>query len=280
MLHALGAAVMLRHRRGIKLDALIQVGDLGAFPSPERWDEPSRRFAADSPAQGDFFRLLDPAPRLAEGVRLALEEVPAFLFVSGNHEDHDWLATLHGEAAVTPVDPLGAYRHVACGQVVDVAGQRVGFLGLADMPGRLDFDPDAYAQFRAAVPGSVDILITHDGPHGMSRNVHGVTQGSAKLTALIEHLQPRLHVSGHYHHESGPRQYGRTRSYALAQLVPPKITRWSPEPVNPGQSVAAGGVALLDTDTDTFEYIGDPWLAEVSGDDLDLAALVTAARAS
>ncbi|GAA0994504.1 hypothetical protein GCM10009555_087110 [Acrocarpospora macrocephala] len=276
VLHALGAAVMLQNRRGITLDALIQVGDLGAFPSPERWDEPSRRFGANSPAQGDFFRLLDPSPHLAEGVRLALAGLPPFLFVSGNHEDHEWLATLHQASAtdVTPVDPLAAYHHVACGQILDLAGQRVGFLGMVDMPGKMDFDPDAYAHFLTAEPGSVDILITHEGPYGMSRNVHGHVQGSAKLTKLIEHLQPRLHVSGHYHHENGHRHYGRTISYALAQLVPPKITRWDPNPVNPQQQVAPGSIALLDTDTGTFDYIHDPWLAEISGDDLDLAKLV------
>ncbi|GIH23667.1 hypothetical protein Aph01nite_19770 [Acrocarpospora phusangensis] len=275
VLHALGAAVLLQDRRGVELGASIQVGDLGAFPSPERWDAPSRRFGADSPAQGDFFRLLDPTPELAEGVRLALAQVPPFLFVSGNHEDHDWLETLHRAAGadVTPVDPLGAYHHVTCGQILDVGGRRVGFLGMVDVPGKMDFDPEAYAMFENAEPGSVDILITHEGPYGMSRNVHGVVQGSAKLTRLIERLQPRLHVSGHYHHENGDRVYGRTRSYALAQLVPPKITRWSPDPVNPDQRVAAGSIAVLDTETYAFEYVHDAWLADVRGDDLDLREL-------
>ncbi|SEG95772.1 Predicted phosphoesterase [Nonomuraea solani] len=280
VLHALGAAVLLQDRRGIRLDAVIQVGDLGAYPSAERFDESSRRFGRDHPAQGDFFRLLDPSPSFAEGVRLALGKIPSVLFVSGNHEDHDWLASLHEAAGaeVVPVDPLGAYRHVACGNVVEVAGQRVAFLGLIEVPGKMDLDESAYARLTAVEPGGVDILVTHDGPYGMSRDRRGNVQGSPKLTRLIEHLRPRLHVSGHYHHPNGPRRYGRTTSYALAQLVRPKITRWEPEPVNPGQRVTAGSIGLLDTETGGFEYIEDEWLADVKGDALDLAGLIATTR--
>ncbi|MEU8143835.1 metallophosphoesterase [Nonomuraea sp. NPDC048901] len=276
VLHALGAVVALRKRRELRLDAVIQVGDLGAYPSFDRWDEASRRFGRDHPAQGDFFRLLDPSPAFAEGVRSALGRVPGVLFVSGNHEDHDWLASLHDAAGaeVVPVDPLGAYLHVACGNVVEVAGQRVAFLGLIEVPGKMDLDESAYARLMAVRPGDVDVLVTHDGPYGISRDRRGNVQGSAKLTALIEHLHPRLHVSGHYHHPNGPRRYGRTTSYALAQLVRPKTTKWEPEPINPEQRVTAGSIGLLDTETGDFEYVQDDWLAGISGDALDLAELI------
>jgi hypothetical protein len=278
VLHALGAAVMLGSRRAVRLDALVQVGDLGAFPTPERMDEPSRRFGAGNPAQSDFFRLLDPPPRVADGVRLALGRVPPFLFVSGNHEDHEWLAALHREdgRGPVPVDPLGLYRHVECGSVVEVAGQRTAFLGLIEATdGSMDLDPAAYERLMGTEPGSVDILVTHDGPYAMSE-YRGQVQGSAKLTALIERLRPRLHVGGHYHHENGPRRYGPTVSYALSQLVGPKTAK-DGSPVNPRQQVAPGSVGLLDTETYAFEYIHDDWLADVHGDDLDLAALVASA---
>lgn len=276
VLHALGAAVVLQRRRGIRVDAMVQVGDLGAFPSAERLDEATRRFIVGSPAEGDFFRLLDPSPRLAVGVRAVLERVPAFLFVSGNHEDHEWLAALHraAGAVVTPVDPLGAYRHVACGSVVEVAGQRVAFLGLIESD-RMDYDAEAYGRLLAAEPGSVDVLVTHDGPHGLSE-YRGALQGSAKLSRLIEHLQPRLHVGGHYHHQNGPRRYGSTVSYTLADLVGAKVNHRTSEPVNPLQQIKPGAIGLLDTETYDFEYVHDAWLAEVSGDELDLAGIIDA----
>ncbi|OHV37112.1 hypothetical protein BCD49_18195 [Pseudofrankia sp. EUN1h] len=279
MQHALGAAILLQERRGIRLDAVVQVGDLGAYPSEERYDEPTRRFGRDHPAQGDFLRLLDPSPSFAGGIRLALGRIPSALFVSGNHEDHDWLETLHAAAAgaeIVPVDPLGAFRHVSCGSIVEVAGQRTAFLGLIEAAGYMDLDETAYGRLMALDPGAVDLLVTHDGPYGMSRNYRGDVQGSTKLTRLLEHLQPRLHISGHYHHPNGPRVYGRTTSYALAQLVRPRVTRGESTPPNPEQRVTAGSIGLLDTDTDAFAYLDDDWLAEVHGDALDLAALVAA----
>jgi len=281
VLHALGALVLLQDRRGIRLDAVIQVGDLGAYPSADRFDEPSRRFGRDHPAQGDFFRLLDPSPSLAGAVRSALGHVPPVLFVSGNHEDHDWLAGLHEAAGteVVPVDPLGAYRHVSCGTVLEVAGQRVAFLGLIETAGGMDFDGRAYARLLGLAPGSVDVLVTHDGPYGLARDRRGGELGSAKLSRLLEHLRPRLHVGGHYHHANGPRHYGPTVSYTLAQLVRPKATRWESTPANPEQRVTAASIGLFDTDSSGtgstgFAYVADEWLAEAHGDALDLAALV------
>ncbi|MFC5183496.1 metallophosphoesterase family protein [Actinomadura harenae] len=274
VLHALGGAVLLARHREVELDAIVQVGDLGAFPGPERWDDASRRFGADHPAQGDFFRLLDPTPQMAGDVRRALERIPPFVFLSGNHEDHDWLARLHeAGGTLTAVDPLGAFRHVPCGHIADIAGQRTAFLGKIEKPGPTDFDPGAYARLMDVEPGSVDVLVTHDGPYGLS-TWRGVTQGSRKVTALIEHLRPRLHVGGHYHHEHGPRRYGPTTSYTLAQLVGPKANKRDARPINPRQQIAPGSIALLDTRTYAFEYVHDAWLADVHGDELDLAALV------
>ncbi|WP_084265184.1 metallophosphoesterase family protein [Actinomadura macra] len=277
VVHALGAVVLLQRHRQIQLDAVVQVGDLGAYPSPGRWDDSSRQFGAGHPAQSDFFRLLDRAPRVAESIQRALEEVPPVLFLSGNHEDHDWLAWLHetSGAAVTPVDPLSAYHHVACGHVADVGGLRTAFLGMIESPGVMDFDADAYDALMAAEPGSIDVLVTHEGPHGMSNDRHGKAQGSAKLSRLIERLQPPVHIGGHYHHENGPRSYGRTASYALGQLVEPKVSRWDPVRDNPQQQVMRGSVGLLDTATLDFEFVHDDWLADVSGDELDLAGLLT-----
>jgi Icc-related predicted phosphoesterase len=275
VLHALGALAALQNHRGIRLDAAIQVGDLGAFPTPERMDEPSRRFASENPAERDFFRLLNPSPELASAVRSVLERVPPILFVSGNHEDFAWLATLHtaAGAAVVPVDPLGAFHHIECGHQLTVAGQRIAALGLIEEPAKLDLDPTAHASLLAAEPGTVDILITHEGPYGMCEDWRGKPMGSPKLAALIDQLQPRLHVSGHYHHENGPRHYGRTHSYALAELVYPKTNRRRPEQANPDQRLIPGSIGLLDTDTYAFEYLHDDWLTEVRGDDIDLGQL-------
>ncbi|HVX43982.1 MAG TPA: metallophosphoesterase, partial [Mycobacteriales bacterium] len=219
--------------RGLDVDLAVQVGDLGAYPSYSELPDEDRAFIDGSPAQGDIFGLLDGS--------LILESVP-ILFITGNHDNAGWLDSLHSTEKVVAIDASGIFRHVACGTVLDIDGVRFGFLGGVEEPEwGLDIDLDA-----AAGLAGVDVLVTHDGPYGLAV-WEGRTQGSAKLAGLIGRIQPRLHVHGHYHHRNGPRRYGRTRSYGLAQLVPPV-------PRNPDQRIAPGSIGILDTATLSFSY--------------------------
>lgn len=221
--------------RALNVDLAIQVGDLGAYPSYADLPAEDREFVDTNPAQGDIFGLL------AGSLTMELD-VP-ILFITGNHDNAEWLKSLHCRQSVVPIDPLGIFAHVDCGTVLDVAGLSFGFLGGIEEPEwGLDIDLAA-----AAALSGVDVLITHDGPYGLA-TWEGKTQGSAKLAKLIDDMQPRLHVHGHYHHVNGPRAYGRTESYGLAQLVPP-LDR------NPDQDVADGSIAVLDSTTLEFAYV-------------------------
>ncbi len=173
-----------------------------------------------------------------------------------------------------PIDDFGIFEHVADGVVMDVGEVTFAFFGRIDAPGAalFDFDRAALEALLAVDGGSVDVLVTHDGAYGMSEGWNGRVQGSLALTQLIEHLRPRLPVSGHYHHVTGPRSYGATTSYALAQLVAPKTKPYRTDSVKPDQQVSPGSLALLDTDTWAFRYVTDRWLEDIRGDDIDLAA--------
>lgn len=224
--------------RALDADMAIQVGDLGAYPGYADLPDDDREFVDANPAQGDIFGLLDGS--------LTLEVDIPIHFLTGNHDDADWLNSLHSQESIVPVDPLGVFRHVACGTVIGTAGLRIGFLGGIEDP-EYDLDIDLGA---AAHLDGVDVLVTHDGPYGLA-TWEGRTQGSPKLARLIDVLQPRLHVHGHYHHVNGPRVYGRTISYGLAQLVPP-LDR------NPDQHIADGSIGIVDTATLRFTYCRAP----------------------
>lgn len=225
-----------------------------------------------------MLRVLEPDDSVAEALEAARQAlgVPVH-FISGNHEDFAWLRQLHDHAGaeVVAIDPLGIFHHVADGHVAELANARVACLGKIDAPGmRFDLDPPAYDRLMALPAGSVDILVTHDNPVGVPPGYLSREGGSKRLTRLIDQLQPPLHVCGHIHRVHGPREYGRTRSYTLGLLVPPKRDRWNGEPINPEQRVAGGSLAIADTDAGTFEYVHEPWLDEIAGDDFSLGDFI------
>jgi hypothetical protein len=266
-LHTLGALVAWPPERRPLLDAVILVGDVGAFRTRAAFDrEPGAHYAVDNPAQLDWFRVLDPDDDLRATLARARERLPApLLFISGNHEEHAWLDGLHGDGPVVTVDPTGLFAHVADGSVLDVAGRQVGALGriewVDDRPFALDHA--AYQRLWDLGPGAIDILVTHDGP-----------ARSARVRALVERLRPRLHVSGHYHHADGPLRYGPTESWQLDQVVAPRANGRRPWKANPHQVIRSGALGVYEIDRDAFHFVTGEWLSEVRGDDLDLASLL------
>lgn len=277
--HALAATIALQTMHQCRFDAVIQVGDFGAHPAVGAVPLNERPYLDENPAQGDVFAALSPDPAFADqlaAVKARLPE-PGMLFISGNHEDDAWLASLHDQAAgapVVPIDPLSVFHHVRSGEVLTLGdGTTLAVVGGCAAPGLpFDLSGDALARLHSLEPGSVDVLVTHDGPHGICENWQGRIQGSRRISRLIEHLQPRIHVSGHYHHADGPRSYGATRSWMLAQLVAPKSDRWGRKPPNPTQRVSPGSIGVLDRHAGTFAYVTEEWLAEIHGDELDLGA--------
>lgn len=277
VLHAMSAVLALEHHENRRLDVVVQVGDFGAFPSPDRLQPVDKAYVAANPAQGDVFRLLHPPAELVEPLQRFREHLTRpVMVVSGNHEDHAWLAERHraaGGATAVAIDDFGIFEHVADAVAIEIGGVRLGFLGRIDAPGfAYDFDRPALEVMIDLEPGSIDVLVTHDGPYGLSTNWGGKVQGSRALTRLLEHLQPRLHVSGHYHHVNGPRTYGTTTSFALANLVDAKSKRYRVEPVNPRQRVSPGSIGVLDTESWEFRYVTEGWLEDICGDDIDLGA--------
>jgi Calcineurin-like phosphoesterase len=98
--HALAAVITWRREAGRRVDLLIQVGDLGAFPDPGQVDEATARYHAADPAEADLSRLLKAVGRRVESLRrLRAQLLGPIYFLRGNHEDAAWLRRL-------PVDPV------------------------------------------------------------------------------------------------------------------------------------------------------------------------------
>ena len=258
--HALAAVLELQVRLQRQFDVVIQVGDLGAFPDPERLDEATQRFAELEPSELHFIHLLGAKGALAQHLSAARARLSGpIYFIRGNHEDMEWLASLQeaNSADTIPVDPVDLYHHVRDGAVIDFGGFRVAFLGGVEYGAEehTRIDPEAVDRITGA--GSVDLLITHDAPYGVGVGYYGHTQGSKVLTKLIERLQPRHHVGGHYHNMIGPNRYGDTTYYCVASLFPGR---------QDAKPLLDGCLAVLDTESGSFEFVTGAWLRDFSAD--------------
>lgn len=261
--HCLAAVLACIRERG-PLDVVVQVGDLGAFPDPTKLDEATKRFARDDPTELDFARLTDASSEPADALGKARAALPSpILFIRGNHEDVAYLDRCLGgsDGRTAAVDPFDLFHVVADGTVLQIGGARVGFCGGADyIPGEdvslHGIRDEACQQLRSSAP--VEVLVTHDGPYGCGVGRHGNTQGSKKVTSLLEALRPRHHLYGHYHHVNRPDPV----SLGLAGiLLPPRL--------DPTRRVQAGSVALLDTERGEIEVVDEPWLTDIGGEGFD-----------
>jgi hypothetical protein len=207
---------------GVRLDGLLQVGDLGFFPNLDNLDKATRRHAADDPLE---LGVRDVVVRSPDADRFLGEpEVPeAMWFTCGNHEDYGALEQLaHGRDAGAddfPVDWYGRLRCIRDGHTLTLPGElRVGVLwGIDDKaPKARRKAPEAgRIRPRSATElafASFDVLLTHDAPLGF---VHA-DSGSALIGEVIAEAKPAFAFFGHYH--PGRRLYGELAETQLFHL--------------------------------------------------------------
>ena len=259
--HAIALVTTWQRKTGKKLDFVVQVGDMGAYPALDRIDEAGRRHVALDPAQGDFSRLLQADGLRAGRLRTVRGELAAPIhFLRGNHEDFQYLSGLARDDSdgTAAVDNFDLYRYVPDGTVLRLGGLKIAFLGGIETegPDPRSIDTDAYQLLMDLGPGSFDILVTHDPPYGVGIGYRGRISGSKLITSLIEHTQPAFHFSGHVHHLNGPRSYGRTWLWSLDCLI--SSVRWRLEE----NGFRMGCLAVLDTSTWFLQPITDLWLRE------------------
>ena len=258
--HAIAAVATWQTQTGKQLDLLIQVGDLGAFPDITKLDPATNRYLAADPAEADFSRLLQSENEYGEAIAYLREQfVTPIHFIRGNHEDFAWLHQIskESEGAGVIIDPFDLFYYVPDGTVLDFDGLRIGFLGgVEERADEAAIDQDAYQSLLSLEAGTVDLLVSHEGPYGSSIGFHGDTHGSKLISKLLEQLKPRYQVAGHAHSLSGPRTFGSTTYLGLDCIVASPI--WYPE----AQGLQPGCLAVLDTEQDSLSPVMAEWLSE------------------
>lgn len=173
------------------IDRIVQVGDFGFWPHMEPFHE--RVGKAAQQAGVDFY------------------------WLDGNHENFDALDEAVPADCAEPWHMTGNLWYLPRASTWEWDGCRFMALGGAysidkeyRTPGRSWWPQETItgAQVYAAMDrGPVDVLLTHDAPEGACPIVTGDYKGDEisrgnrlAITAVMEAVEPRLLVHGHYHH--------------------------------------------------------------------------------
>jgi len=230
-----------QRRTGRTLAAVLQAGDMGAFPSAERLDKATAKKAQKDPTE---LQIID----YIAGRKTAPIET---IFVHGNHEDFEFLA----EHRNGYIDPAGRIFYLASGGTYTLkqGRERLRIAGLGGIEPRKVKHPELpkYIQpeekkaIMSLEPGSVDVLLTHDGPIG--RCLADVrSAGSIAVYDAVKHLQPKYHFFGHYDRPLPPSKIGWTPCICLNN---PSVAQL------PGRD---GSMAILNTSDWSVDFLTEP----------------------
>jgi Icc-related predicted phosphoesterase len=243
----------------LKLDAILQVGDLGYFPDITRLDKATINHAKDDPLELGAVDVVVPNP-LADEILEGPDSPPTMWFTAGNHEDFDRLAELEGSnrrEADFVVDSYCKVRAIKDGRCLSIAGCRVGAIWGVDREGRnarRKIPERAFIQERAInklLAEPFDLLLSHDAPLGAKRAEYG----SSLLESLIDLAQPRFAFFGHY---SGigaevEKEFGKTRVFHMAGFELHQTKSGHAE-------TGSVGILTWNGDESDFEYVPESWL--------------------
>lgn len=247
---------------GKTLDAVLQVGDMGIFPSPYiRIDDATKRFAEGDPDEISFQQFYEgtgDAELLFGGAQPLFDK--KILFIRGNHEDFVFLTQHEGPESICVVDAFARFHYLKDGAETHIETEKNGPIIIAGLGGlehafgereAWHFKTAAYKRLMAKE--GVDILLTHHPPVDLIDK--NSKRGSQKVKELIEMLQPSYHFCGHYH-DPGQQlsMRGKTQSYLLNEL------NFQRERVlNPG---CIGILTWEHILNHSFSFLNEPWMQE------------------
>jgi hypothetical protein len=211
---------------GVTLAGLLQVGDLGYFPDPTRFDKATKRHAEKDPLECGVQLVAEPS-READAVFADADCPEALWFTAGNHEDYEaleaWERGAGSRADSFVVDHYCKVRCVRDGHVAELAGElRVGALwGIDDRAprGRRRVPPRGRINHRSTLALSCaefDVLLMHESP----RDAIFPDSGSEDIGAVIRCAHPAFAFFGHYHGTGRQVEgdFGGTRVYHMSGL--------------------------------------------------------------
>jgi hypothetical protein len=251
----LAAAWAREHK--VRVDGILQVGDLGYFPDPSRLDKATARYASSDPLELGVQLVTQPSLE-ADAVFSEADLPEALWFTAGNHEDFEALESWeHGAGARATSFAVDVYLRVHCirdGCVAILPGDvRVGALWGVARPTRKDLPPRGWIRPKSAQAltySAFDLLLTHDRPLDAAR----FGSGSEEIMQIIRGAQPAFAFFGHYR-GAGNRvdgDFGHTQVFHMAGMELRRRNLYPEE--------GCMGILRWLNGEGQFEYLSSDWL--------------------
>jgi hypothetical protein len=247
---------------GKTLDLILQVGDAGIWPRPDIvLDDETRRFAQTDPHATSFTGYFDGSSPDAErffvpGSSPSDTISAPFVFVRGNHEDHDFLEDIVRYRSPVnktcyPVDFHQRIWLLPDGNVLTYSAKgqtiRIGGLGgLESGPPEVTFGRKHLNRLYAQ---DFDVLLTHE-PFDNAIEGHS---GSTNTGQLISSRQPVYHFCGHWHLSGRQLPANPTRSFLMEQLKFQSYKKLEKNSI---------GMLQWSKEHHSFSFLDEPWMKD------------------
>ncbi len=256
----------LERERNIKIDLILQCGDLGAFPNPSKLDKATLRHATREPSELGFYHHFTKKNKKVEQV---LDKVEATMYaVRGNHEDHEFLNNLEEKSVESsfPIDIYEKIRVCKTGhlQTFQKDTTKLNWVGIGRVGSRKvsqkqqekyiqPYEIEALSKLHSQKSKKqIDLLISHDSALHFTTKDFGMQQ----IRDFLTRHKPLYHFFGHTGQPFSllEDENNFTQSCKIKEL----------EFENDG-SLAKNSFVVLDWKTNTdfdLEVISDKWINE------------------
>jgi hypothetical protein len=240
----------------LRVDGILQVGDLGYFPDTARLDKATAKYAMDDPLELGVQLVTQPSAE-ADQVFNELGVPAAMWFTAGNHEDFDALdsmASRVGSRATSfPVDAYGRVNCIHDGRIANAGNLRIGALWGVSHQTRSGLPSRALIRSKSAqslMHSQFDVLLTHDCP----KDAMVPNSGSDEIEEIIQLAKPRFAFFGHYKGAGSQvsSDFGLTNVYHMAGLEMRRKNQY-PE-------TGCMGILRWSGEAGEFSYVDDDWL--------------------
>lgn len=193
---------LYQKEKGVKIDLILQCGDIGAYPNLENLDKATIKHAKYDRDELGFH---DDFTTVNLDIKKYLDELNINMFcVRGNHEDHDYLNELEKKETKSAF-PIDIYNRVwLCKtgkiQELTINNKTISFVGIGrigDRKGRTEqrfiqnYEQEEIKKLQRT-NRHFDILITHDKDDSSQRGY-----GMSEIRNLLDNTIFHYHFYGH-----------------------------------------------------------------------------------